>query len=56
MYKAVNSIIMKKLKICLSRLPDDVAENIKNLENDLPIIISANGILIETEKANSFTV
>lgn len=47
---------MKKLKICLSRLPDDVAENIKNLENDLPIIISADGILIETEKANSFTV
>lgn len=47
---------MKKTKICLSRLPRGVAENVKNLENDLPLLVCNDGIMLEAEKSDRFAV
>ena len=47
---------MKKTKICLSRLPRGVAENVNNLENDLPLLVCNDGIMLEAEKSDRFAV
>ncbi len=45
-----------KLTIDLNKVPVKIAENIKNLEQDLPIEIKENGVRLEIEKSNVFVV
>lgn len=47
---------MKKTEICLHKLPRDVADNIEELEKDLPLKICDSGVLLEIEKNDRFAV
>ena len=47
---------MKKTEICLHKLPRDVADNIEELEKDLPLKICDGGVLLEIEKNDRFAV
>ena len=47
---------MKKTEICLRKLPRDVADNIEELEKDLPLKICDSGVLLEIEKNDRFAV